>query len=132
MPRKTRKSALKPSGYDVVIRNRNRIRDLNRRIAAAVGTALAAQVRRKDALIDEMQAACPHESMLQADGVKTLHGEIRLRCCTSCGLVEGAPMPRYVRLRCRPGRLLKRVDRDAFQARLALTLRWTGINMEKT
>lgn len=128
-----KKSLLKPSGYDVVIRNRNRLQDLNRRLARLKDPAeRGALMAEKDRLIDEMEAACPHEEIAHTDAAKNPFGPASkpMRFCTGCGCSE-YKTPSFKVLTCRRGRKLIRLDRAAFAARLGRTLIATGINIKQ-
>lgn len=124
-------SLLKPSGYDTVIRNRNRIQRLNRKLKRLKSEAgRAPLIDEKEQLIDEMQAMCPHESIAHCDAVKNVFGPDAkpMRFCTGCGCSEFGGKP-YQALKCRRGRKLIRLERQAFGAKLGATLKWTGINL---
>lgn len=131
MPRKRPKPVLKPSGYDVVIRDINAIRAINAKIGRARPSKRDGLMTEKDRLIDEMQAACPHESILRCDGaVSGLFGPkpVQARLCTSCGQYEQPQDGRFKALSRKKGRAITRVERDVFAARLGKTLIFTGIN----
>ena len=127
----TRKSALKPSGYDVVIRNVNAIKDINRKASAASSKKRDALLTEKDRLIDEMQAACPHESVVRCDEVRSsLYGpkDMLTRLCTSCGFYEQPPSGTFTVLKPKRGRSILAATRDGFAQKLGEVLRRTGIN----
>jgi hypothetical protein len=112
------------------MRNRNAIKDINRRISAAK-TAMARQrlIDMKDRLMHEMWQACPHELIAHASAVKTTKGPCRMRFCTSCGFDESVTSGSFMILIWRPGRKLTRFEARDFSVKLGQTLRWTGINI---
>jgi len=128
MPKK--RSLLKPSGYDVVIRVTLAIKKINRDIGKAGVKSRQRLIDEKDRLMREMWKACPHESVCHTDAFRT-HPKIPsrpLRFCTSCGFDEaGRP---FKILRCRRGRTLDRRPDAEFKVKLGETLRRTGINMK--
>lgn len=129
MPRRT--NALKPSGYDVVIRNSLAIKAINAKLSKKAKPKDAdALMTEKDRLIDEMQAACPHESILRCDDVRTTFGPepVPTALCTSCGQYEQSPRKRFKTLK-RGGKAVVKVNRQEFAVRLGKTLRFTGINV---
>lgn len=126
-----KKSLLKPSGYDVVIRNRNAIQDINRKLKKASGTREKKLIDEKDRLMWEMWKACPHDSVAYNPGYRTSLGPdpLPLRFCTSCGFDEASRTKRFKTLTPRDGRTIAKMDDQAFAAKLGQTLRWTGINI---
>lgn len=129
MPKK--RTLLKPSGYDIVIRNRDRIHDINARLGSRTRRGPRQPlIDEKDRLIHEMWAACPHEDVAHVEVIMTAKGQRRMRFCTSCGLDEDQhPNGRFAVLKRRPGRKFKRFGAEAFTDRLRETIRWTGINL---
>lgn len=131
MPRKTKGSALKPSGYDVVIRNVVAIKRINAKLDKASTARRDGLLTEKDRLIDEMQAACPHGWILRCDGAKSaLFGPkpVQARLCASCGMYEQPADGRFMFLTGKRRRVIAAVERDEFVIRLDRTLRFTGIN----
>lgn len=123
---------LKPSGYDVVIRNRNAIRAINRKLARASPSEGARLVDEKDRLMREMWAACPHDAVIYDPAMKTTLGPKPLptRLCTGCGLDESSRAERFKTLKTRKGRTIERLEGQAFAIKLGQVLRATGINVE--
>lgn len=129
-----RKSLCKPSGYDVVIRNSNAIKDLNKRMPKVGPKKREALIEEKDRLMREMWKACPHESVMHgalqsrpapgAEPIATV-----LRVCTSCGFDEPRKNGRFRILTRREGRFISRPGESGFRDTLGETLRRTGINI---
>ena len=116
-------SVCKPSGYDVVIRNSNAIKDLNGKLGALLD--------KKERLMEEMWAACPHESVVRSDEVlSTLFGPTPVPSCfcTSCGLYEQSREGRFKALKPKRGRTVVTVPRAEFSAKFGETTKRTGIN----
>src|SRR5688572_15824245 len=129
-----RRSILKPSGYDVVIRNSNAIKDLNRRIGKAAPKKRDALIDEKERLMREMWQACPHESVMHG-ALRSRPGpgaepiETVLRVCTSCGFDEPRKNGRFKVLTRRKDRFISRPGESGFRDTLGETLRRTGINL---
>lgn len=121
-----RTSALKPSGYDVVIRNMLAMKRINARLPKIQDGERDALLTEKDRLIDEMQAACPHESVVRCPSARISLSPkpVEARLCTSCGLYE---LRAAVLVR-RRGRRIVTHDLPTFSTKLGETLRRTGIN----
>lgn len=134
MASKKNASVLKPSGYDVVIRNRNAIQRINRRFKKARGAEEKKLIDEKDRLLHEMWKACPHDVVIEGiAALRTPTGPIPMpmRFCTSCGecdepRTDGA----YKLLKPRRGRAITELDEASFSARLHKTLLWTGYNIK--
>lgn len=121
---------LKPSGYDVVIRNSLAINKLNRRMDKADPKKRDALIDEKERLMQEMWKACPHESITQCDEVQTAFGgTVRMRLCTSCGLDETSRNGRFRILTRRKKQFISRPSFAGFRDTLRETLRRTGINI---
>jgi len=128
-------SVLKPSAYDVVIRNRNAIRRLNAKIGAAkTAAAYGRLVDEKDRLMREMWAACPHGEIAHCEGAKTSLGPdpMPMRVCVCCGESELEPNGTFEVLKRKRGRKLTRFDPQAFAVKLGQTLLATGINIKRS
>ncbi|HJV32437.1 MAG TPA: hypothetical protein VJ694_00250 [Patescibacteria group bacterium] len=128
---KKKPSLLKPSGYDVVIRNTLAMRRINRKLDKAEADDRDALLVEKDRLMEEMWRACPHESVVRCDDVRsTLFGPkpVPTCLCTSCGLYEQSASGRFPALKRKRGRTIVTLARSAFSARLGETLKRTGIN----
>ena len=135
MARKTTKPSLKPSGYDVVIRNVVAIKRINREAARADARKRDVLLTEKDRLIDEMQTACPHESVVRCDDVRSsLFGPrgMPTSLCTSCGLYEQPPTGAFTALKGKRGRSILPFARADFLEKLGEVLRRTGINAPST
>lgn len=132
MPKKS--SLLKPSGYDVVIRNMLAVRKINRRIGKADPKTRDRLLVEKDRLMEEMWAACPHESVVRSDEVKTVWGPepVPACFCTSCGLYEASPSRRFKALKPRAGRTIVLANGQIFSVNLGRTLLRTGINAKES
>ena len=132
MPTKKKdKSVLKPSGYDVVIRNINAIKDINRMASRAGAKKRDALLTEKDRLIDGMQEACPHESVVGCDEVRSsLFGPdpVPTRLCTSCGRYEQSQTRRFTGLKAKRGRKIVLLAAADFSQKLGKVLIFTGIN----
>jgi hypothetical protein len=124
-------SALKPSGYDVVIRNSLAIRGLNRKMRKLPEAERAPLIDEKERLMAEMWASCPHESVIHDPGkeFRPGHKTRPFRFCTSCGFDEGPNGNRYAILKAKRGRTIAKPDRQGIAARLGETLKRTGINI---
>ena len=129
MPKKA--SKCRPSGYDVVIRNSNAIKDLNKRIGKAPSKKRDALMDEKERLMEEMWAACPHESVIHDPGREVRPGFTTppFRICTSCGFDEGSKDGRFSILKPKRGRTIAHPERQEITAKLGETLRRTGINL---
>jgi len=132
MPKKP--SLCRPSGYDVVIRNSNAIKDLNKRIGKAGPKKRDALIDEKERLMHEMWKACPHESVMHGV-LQTRPGPgaepipTTLRVCTSCGFDETPKSGRFNILTRRKDRFISRPGESGFRDTLGETLRRTGINL---
>lgn len=124
---------LKPSPYDVVIRNSLAIKNLNKLIGKRPKSR-DALIDKKERLMHEMWQACPHESVahgifLTRPGPGAEPIATTLRLCTSCGFDEGPKNGRFKVLTRRKGRFISRLSEPGFRDTLGETLRRTGINL---
>src|SRR5690349_1764215 len=98
-----KKPKCRPSGYDVVIRNINAIKDINAKLKKGKVKDPDALMHEKDRLIDEMEAACPHESVIggvvpwpaKPGYTGPMPPPRHLRSCTSCGFNEEMVTKKY-------------------------------------
>jgi hypothetical protein len=104
---------------------------INRKLAKATETERDALLTEKDRLMEEMWAACPHESVARCDEVRSsLFGpkDVPTRLCTSCGFYEQPADGTFKVLKPKRGRSVMLFTRDAFSVKLGEVLRRTGIN----